>query len=235
MKFPRATECITLVAGGLLLCGAAAAAHAASSPAARPDGTAASETRAAQRSVASPVNGPAAARPAGVPTSSAAQRESDQAALKAPTAEQFRPTGPVNVTADRAELVQGDYAIYSGQVVMTSNTMDMTGNRLEMRQLKNGQYTATLTGNPAHMKHPSSGPADPPVTAHALHMFFDSATQQLTLTDDAKLTRGSNVVEGKTIHYDALSHHVQANGGTNGRVHMVIQPPPPDNASTGHP
>lgn len=231
MKFPRPVELSALLAAALLPWGAAVA--AAPDAPARPAGTTAEV--APRPTAPGPASGAATAVRSGAPASAAEQRESDRAALKAPTVEQFRPTGPVNVTADRAELVQGDYAIYSGQVVMTSNTMDMTGSRLEMRQLKNGQYTATLTGNPAHMKHPSSGPEDPPVTAHALHMFFDSATQQLTLTDNAKLTRGNNVVEGKTIQYDALSHHVQANGGSNGRVHMVIQPPPPDNATAGRP
>lgn len=161
--------------------------------------------------------------PAAIPASSAV---SARAALKAPQASQFRPSGPITVTADHAELVQGDYALYNGHVVLSSNTMTLNGDRLKLRQQTNGQFTGTLTGAPATMVHSSSGPNDPRVTAHADTVVYDSATQLITLTGNAQLTRGQNVVDGQTIRYDAANHRVQAAGGNGGQVHMVIQPPP---------
>lgn len=173
--------------------------------------------------------------PATPPSQAATQRASARAALSAPQLDKLRPTGTVGITADRAELAEGHYAVYVGHVVLTSDTLNMDGARLELQQQPSGQFIATLTGTPAHMAHPSSGPEDPAVTAHADTLVYNSATQLITLTGNAQLTRGQNVVTGSTVRYNVGDHRVQASGGSGGQVHMVIQPPPPAPAPTEAP
>ncbi|TAM10165.1 MAG: lipopolysaccharide transport periplasmic protein LptA [Nevskiaceae bacterium] len=165
----------------------------------------------------------------------ATQRASARAALSAPQIDKLRPTGTIGITADRAELAEGHYAIYVGHVVLKSDTLNMDGARLELQQQPNGQFIATLTGAPAHMAHPSTGPDDPAVTAHADTLVYDSTAQLVTLTGNAQLTRGQNVVTGSTVRYNVSDHRVQASGGNGGQVHMVIQPPPPAPAPTEAP
>ncbi len=160
--------------------------------------------------------------------------ETNKAALKAPQPGQFRPNGPITITADHAELIEGNYAVYTGNVKVDSDTLKMDGNRLELKQTKDGQYVATVNGNPAHMMHAGVGPDDPPVTAHAQTIIYDSESETVTLDDKAQLTRGGNSVNGKHISYNLAKHQVQAAGGSGGQVKMVIQPPPSTHDGAGH-
>lgn len=164
----------------------------------------------------------------------AGEREASKAALKAPAASQFRPNGPITITADHAELTEGDRAVYTGNVKVDSNTLKMDGTRLELKQARSGQYVAKISGNPAHMAHTGTGPEDPPVTAHAQTINYDSKSETVTLDGKAQLTRGGNIVNGENISYNLAKRQVQAGGGAGGQVKMVIQPPPsahPDGAS----
>lgn len=221
------TLATVLAAAATLWCTAATAQAQATSNV-RPAGTPAAAASQMPAQVPATTRVEPSATPATTaPATNAASREAAKAALEAPKPGQFRPSGPITVTAERADLVQGGYAIYSGHVVLSSNTLKMNGKRLELKQQASGQFTATLTGQPATLSHPSSGPDDPAVTAHANTLIFASATRLITLTGNARLTRGHNIVEGQTIRYNTADHRVQATGGNGGRVHMVIQPPPP--------
>jgi len=153
-------------------------------------------------------------------------RAATRAALSAPNLTQLRPTGAVTVTADHAELIEGNYAVYTGKVEVKSDTLTMRGDRLELRQTSAGQYTAKVTGNPATLNHHSTGVEDPAVTARAQTLNYDSKTTTVKLSGQAQLTRGGNVVDGEEITYDLTQHRVQAIGGDGGQVKMVIQPPP---------
>lgn len=130
------------------------------------------------------------------------------------------------MTANHAELVGGNEAIYVGNVKVRSNTVKMDGSRMEWRQQKGGEFIAHVTGHPAHLAHAGTGPQDPPISARADTLVYDSADQTLTLTGDAQLTRGANVVTGNTIRYNIAEKRVQAAGGNNSQVKMVIEPPP---------
>lgn len=162
----------------------------------------------------------------------AQKREAAKAALSPPKISQLRPTGPITVTANHAELVGGNEAIYVGNVKVRSNTVKMDGTRMEWRQKKSGQFIAHLTGHPAHLAHAATGPEDPAISARADTLIYDSANQILTLNGDAQLTRGANVVTGDTIRYDIAEKRVQAAGGHNGQVKMIIEPPPSKAPST---
>lgn len=167
---------------------------------------------------------PQAANPAQGPASTSQARK---AALSPPKSSQFRPSGPITITADRAKLVAGGYAVYSGNVKVSSNTLNMQGDRLKLKQSTNRQYVATVTGTPAQLSHASSGPDDPPVTAHADTLIYNSDSQTIILDGHAQLTRGDNSINGQHISYNLAVHQVQAGGGNGGQVKMVIQPPPP--------
>jgi lipopolysaccharide export system protein LptA len=43
----------------------------------------------------------------------------------------LRPSGPVTITADRAEWEQDGAMIYSGNVLLTADTLKLVGDRLE--------------------------------------------------------------------------------------------------------
>lgn len=141
-----------------------------------------------------------------------------------PSASQIKPTGPVTVTAKTAELVQGNSAVYTGNVVLTSNTLKLDGDKVELKQYPGGQYEAKITGGPAHMNHAGDGPENPAVAARAKTLNYDSRSGVLDLVGDAFVMRGSDEITGSTIRYNVNERRIQASGGDGGQVKIIIQP-----------
>jgi lipopolysaccharide export system protein LptA len=146
------------------------------------------------------------------------------------TLERLRPTGPVTVTADRAEWQKGGAMVYTGNVAMASSTLTMKGDRLELRQQAQGQYRALLTGSPARLDHAAvpgtTGAESQPVSAQAKSLAYDSASGVVQIDGGAHLVRGSDEITGETIRYDVTARRIAASGGQGGQVRIVIQPPP---------
>ncbi|MDB5985359.1 MAG: lptA [Nevskia sp.] len=143
---------------------------------------------------------------------------------KVPSGADLRPSGAINVTAKRAELIQGSSAVYTGDVVMDSDTLKLDGERLELKQFPGSQYVATLTGTPAHMSHPGTGQDNPPMTAHAKTIVYDSRSGIADLIGEAFVTKGEQNISADTIHYNVAQKGILASGGDDGRVHIVIPP-----------
>lgn len=143
--------------------------------------------------------------------------------------ENLRPKGPVTVTADRAELDKTGVMIYIGNVLLVTDTLQLKGDRLELRQFPNDQYEAKLKGTLAHMEQ--SGEIDdkgqplPPMLADGLDMLYDTRTGLLDIIGKAKAVRGKNEVNGDTIRYNVNERRVQASGGQGGQVKIIFQAP----------
>lgn len=161
--------------------------------------------------------------------------------VKLPKATDLKPTGPVTLTSDKAELVQGNSAIYTGNVVLTSDTLKLEGDRVELKQYPGGQYEAKITGGPARMNHAGNGVDNPAVAARAKTLNYDSRNGVLDLLSDAYVLRGTDEITGDTIKYDVRERRIQASGGDGGQVKIIIQPasndatpaPPPAPPASG--
>ncbi|MDB5976373.1 MAG: lipopolysaccharide transport periplasmic protein LptA [Nevskia sp.] len=160
---------------------------------------------------------------AGSPTPSKVDQTKDQL-TRLPSAADMRPTGPVTIAANRAELTQGNTAVYVGNVTLDSDTLKMDGDRLELKRAADGQYVAKITGSPAHMAHAGNGPDNPPVTAHAKTMTYDSRNGTIDLVGEALMTRGNDKTTAETITYHLLEQRYEASGGDGpgGRVTIVL-------------
>ncbi|MES2488294.1 MAG: lipopolysaccharide transport periplasmic protein LptA [Pseudomonadota bacterium] len=152
------------------------------------------------------------------------------APAKKSNADVLRPTGPVTITADRAEWSKTGVMVYIGNVALVSEKMKMNGNRLELTQFPNSQYTAKITGEQAHLEHAGEpnekGEPTPTVTADASTLLYDSRTSVVDVIGNAKMTRGKDEVTGSNIRYNVAERRIQATGGDAGQVKIVIQPPP---------
>lgn len=155
------------------------------------------------------------------PTASSVDRKD---LVKLPKPADVKPTGPVTLTSDRAELVQGNSAIYTGNVVLSSNTLKLEGDRVELKQFPGGQYEAKITGGPAKMNHAGNGADNPPVAARAKTLNYDSRSGVLDLISEAFVMRGSDEITGNTIRYDVNERRIQASGGEGGQVKIILQP-----------
>ena len=151
-------------------------------------------------------------------------------AKKSSGTDALRPTGPVTITANRAEWSKAGVMIYTGNVSLVSDKLKMSGERLELTQFPNSQYTAKITGSPAHLDHAGEpnekGEPTPNVTADANTLIYDSRTSVVDVIDNARMTRGKDEVTGSNIRYNVAERRIQATGGDGGQVRIVIQPPP---------
>lgn len=176
-----------------------------------------------------PVMAAAASKPAAASSSHGAGSH-QQGLLSPVNADNFRPSGPVTVTADRAELENGHAVLYTGHVSLVSDTIKMQGDHLELHQLPGGHYQARITGAPAHLEHAGAGPDNPPVTAHANTLVYDSRSTEIELLGDAQFTRADNQITADTIRYNVVDRRAQAEGGSHQAV-MVFTPPPPGSST----
>lgn len=133
--------------------------------------------------------------------------------------------GPVKITAERADLEERETALYRGNVKMTSAELELTGDRLELRQPAKGEFQARLTGRPARLRHLGAAGV-PPIVASAARIDYDSRTAIIEMTGDAQLERGADQVSSERIRYDVAARRISASGNAGGQVQIVIQPPP---------
>lgn len=137
-----------------------------------------------------------------------------------------RPSGPITITAKSGEWQDG-VMIYLGDVAMTSNTLELKGARLELRQPGGSKspYEIILTGEPAVMKHAPETPKDQPVMANAKKIVYQSATQDVDLSGGAHVEQGKNEINGESVRYNVTARRLAANGGDNGQVRFVLDVP----------
>lgn len=145
-------------------------------------------------------------------------------APKAPTL--TRPSGPVTITAKSGDWQDG-VMIYSGDVAMTSSSLELKGARLELRQPGGSKspYEIILTGEPATMKHAPETPKDQPVVANARKIVYQSASQDVDLSGSAHVEQGKNEINGESVRYNVSARRLSANGGDGGQVRFVLDVP----------
>lgn len=160
-------------------------------------------------------------------TATAAAQEPAAAPAPAPKprADLQAPRGPIKITAERADLERREVALYRGKVKLTSADVELSGDRLELRQPAKGQFTALLTGSPARLRHRAAAD-EPPVSASAGRIFYDTRTAVVELSGGAQLERGADTVSSDSIRYDVAARRISARGATGQQVQIVIEPPP---------
>jgi lipopolysaccharide export system protein LptA len=139
---------------------------------------------------------------------------------------------PVNLEADRVTIDDAkQLAVFEGNVVLTQGTLQIRGDRMEVRQDKQGFSQGTTWGNPAYFRQKRDG-VDEYIEGWAGRIEYDGRAETLKMFTRAQLKRGQDEVRGDHISYDARSEFFQVTGGpktatadgSSGRVRAVIQP-----------
>lgn len=138
-------------------------------------------------------------------------------------APELRLRGPIKITAERADLENRESALYRGNVKLTSAELEMTGDRLELKQPAKGQYQARLSGRPARLRHKAE-PEAQPVTASAQQIEYDTRTTLVQMSGGATLDRGTESISGDNISYNLAARRISASGTGKGQVQITIQP-----------
>ena len=153
---------------------------------------------------------------------------------------------PVNLEADRVTIDDAKQtALFEGNVVLTQGTLQIRGDRMEVRQDKEGFKYGTTWGNLAYFRQKREG-YDEYVEGWAERIEHDGRAETLQLFNRAQMKRGEDEVRGNYISYDAKTEFYQVIGGgakaatannPEGRVRAVIQPKskekPPANPPVG--
>ncbi|MBI3042878.1 MAG: lipopolysaccharide transport periplasmic protein LptA [Betaproteobacteria bacterium] len=141
---------------------------------------------------------------------------------------------PVNLEADRVTIDDAKQtALFEGNVMLSQGTLQIRGNRMEVRQDKEGFRRGTTWGNPAYFRQKREG-YDEYIEGWAERIEYDGRVETMQMFNRAQLKRGQDEVRGNYISYDARTEFFQVTGGASptapaspgGRVRAVIQPRP---------
>jgi lipopolysaccharide export system protein LptA len=156
-------------------------------------------------------------------------------ALAAPVhAEKADRSKPIHLEADRVTVDDAkQLATFTGNVVLTQGTMVLRGDRMEVRQDRNGFRQGTTWGNPAYFRQKRDN-ADGMIEGWAERIEYDSRTDKVQMFNRALLKRGQDQVQGSFILYDSATEFFQVTGSspspagsskpTDNRVRAIFQP-----------
>ena len=139
---------------------------------------------------------------------------------------------PINLEADRVTIDDAkQLAVFEGNVQLTQGTLQIRGDRMEVRQDKEGFKQGTTWGNPASFRQKREG-YDEYIEGWAERIEYDGRAETMQMFNRAQLKRGQDEVRGNYISYDARTEFFQVVGaaktagadGPGGRVRAVIQP-----------
>lgn len=134
---------------------------------------------------------------------------------------QYRPSGPVTITADEVDWQDDQDMEYRGNVALESDGFRLSGERLRLERRAAGIYVE-LDGDPARMEQDALRDQGP-VSAEAQQLVYDAATQWIDLTDEAQLVRGKDRIDGRSIRYNVTERRVQARReGDDRQVRIII-------------
>lgn len=141
--------------------------------------------------------------------------------------DQLRAQGPLEISADRAELARSGIMQYSGDVELTSDTLRVTGENLRLERADDGAIQVLVEGGPASLRHEPTGEGEDtqPVDAQAQRIGYDRAEGVITLEGNVALRRGGDRLVGETLRYSLVDQRITASGaGEGNRVRITIDP-----------
>jgi lipopolysaccharide export system protein LptA len=140
---------------------------------------------------------------------------------------------PVNLEADRVTVDDAkQLATFEGNVVMTQGTLQIRGDRMEIRQDKDGFKYGTAWGNLAYFRTKREG-LDEYIEGWAERIEYDGRADKTQMFNRAMMKRTEDEVRGNYISYDGQTEFYQVTGGgtkaatannPDGRVRAVMQP-----------
>jgi lipopolysaccharide export system protein LptA len=142
---------------------------------------------------------------------------------------------PIHLEADRVTIDDAKQtALFEGRVVLTQGTLEIRGDRMQVRQDKEGFSHGITWGELAHFRQKREG-EDEYIEGWAERIEYDGRTETVKLFNRARMLRGQDEVRGHYISYNAATSRYEVVGGgpqaataanPEGRVRAVIQPKP---------
>jgi lipopolysaccharide export system protein LptA len=183
--------------------------------------------------------------PAGYAASRALAVAATLVALFASTAyaEKADRAKPIHLEADRVTVDDAkQIATFTGNVVLTQGTLVMRGDRMEVRQDKEGFRQGVMWGNLAYFRQKREG-LDEHIEGWAERVEYDGRADKVQMFERAMIRRGQDEVRGSYISYDSNTEFYQVDGASKSaktapgenRVRVIMQPKPKDAAAPSPP
>jgi len=156
------------------------------------------------------------------------------AALAAPAAaEKADRDKPVNLEADKVTIDDArQIALFEGNVVLTQGTLQIRGDRMEVRQDNEGFQYGTTWGSPAHFRQKREG-FDEYIEGWADRIEYDGRAESMQMFNRAQLKRGQDEIRSNYVSYNTATELFKAEGragtfpdsaGPGTRVRGMFQP-----------
>ncbi|WP_089374585.1 lipopolysaccharide transport periplasmic protein LptA [Methylobacillus rhizosphaerae] len=140
---------------------------------------------------------------------------------------------PIELEADAVQVNDAKKtSTYTGNVILTQGTLMIRGDKLVVREDKEGFQHSTSYGNPTTFKQKRDGKNEY-MEGSAQRIEYDGRMDKVQLYTKAWVKRGEDIVHGDYIMYDANAEYAEViSGGSQaatpetpgGRVRAVIQP-----------
>lgn len=131
---------------------------------------------------------------------------------------------PIDINADRSEIDETrGVTILIGDVQITQGTMKISAERVEIF-LKNNQVS-NIEGTGSPIRYEQENEAGELIVGEANNISFDAIASILILSGGATLSQPRQELKSERIEFNAATQKVSAEGGSNGRVNIRIQPP----------
>lgn len=150
---------------------------------------------------------------------------------------------PIHLEADRVTVDDiKQLSTFEGNVVLTQGTLVIRGDRMEVRQDKEGFKYGTTWGNLAYFRQKREG-VDEYIEGWAERIEYDGRADKVQMFVRASMKRGQDEVRGNYISYDANTDFFQvigagkaaASDNPNRRVRAVMQPKPKEQPAAAPP
>lgn len=146
---------------------------------------------------------------------------------------------PIHLEADRVTVDDlKQISTFTGNVILTQGSMVLRGDKMEVRQDKDGFRHGTVWGNLAYFRQKREG-YDELIEGWSERIEYDSRADKVQMFNRAMLKRGQDEARGNYISYDIATEFFQVTGSgtrtasapaSEGRVKVIIQPKPKDAA-----
>ena len=133
---------------------------------------------------------------------------------------------PIHINARTVEVNEKTgVAVYLGNVHIEQGPLSIEADRVEIHSRKNKTDLVSATGKPTKLRRGADEGEDE-IRAEADRIDYHVAGGKLDMTGNVSLRRGEDTFTGSTLQYDLNTKSLTATGegGSDGRVHAVIQP-----------
>lgn len=129
---------------------------------------------------------------------------------------------PISIEADRASIDEpSGVAVYRGGVVLVQGGLKLRAEELTVEVRDGRAVKAVALGKPALLDQAAT-PQQEASHAEASKMTFLIEQDRMLLDDRASLRQGGRLFQGAHIDYDVVNRRVNASGGENSRVLLVL-------------